>query len=189
MASSESRFNEAQRSILRDIARASIKEGLTHGHALRVDPATYDEALQQPGACFVTLHLHDQLRGCIGSLEAYRPLLEDVADNAYGAAFRDPRFVPLGAAEFDDLDIHLSVLSPATPMAFTSEADLLAQIRPEVDGLVLEDRGHRGTFLPSVWEQLPDREDFWRHLKLKAGLPQDYWSDTVKVSRYTTESF
>lgn len=189
MSSSEARFSPEQRSILKDIARASIKEGLNHGHPLHPDPLRYETALRELGACFVTLKHLGQLRGCIGSLEAYRPLVEDVADNAYAAAFRDPRFMPLTTAEFADLEIHLSILSPAEPMSFSDEQDLLAQIQPDIDGLVLEDRGHRGTFLPSVWESLQEKQDFWRHLKTKAGLPQDYWSNTLQVSRYTTESF
>lgn len=189
MSSTEPRFDPAQRSQLKDIARASIREGLKQGRAIWVDTLRYEAELTAPGACFVTLHLDGQLRGCIGSLEAYRPLVEDVAENAYAAAFRDPRFLPLTEQEFADLDIHLSILSPAEPMTFTDEADLLSQIQPNVDGLVLEDQGHRGTFLPTVWESLPEKEDFWHHLKTKAGLPQNHWSDTLKVSRYTTESF
>ena len=100
-----------------------------------------------------------------------------------------PRFQPVSASEFGDLEIHISVLSPPEPMIFTSEADLLRQIRPGIDGLILEDGAYRGTFLPSVWEQLPDPAQFLAHLKMKAGLPPNYWSDTLKVSRYTTESF
>jgi AmmeMemoRadiSam system protein A len=133
--------------------------------------------------------MHGELRGCIGSLEAYRPLVEDVAHNAYAAAFSDPRFTPLSETELIDVEFHISVLTPAAPMHFESEADLLSQLRPGIDGLVLEDAGHRGTFLPSVWESLPDAAQFLQHLKMKAGLPADYWSDNLKVSRYTSESF
>lgn len=154
-----------------------------------VAPENYSPALRDAGAAFVTLHQTGQLRGCIGSLEARQALVLDVADNAWAAAFRDPRFPPVTSDDIAELDIHISVLSPATPMQFESEADLLAQVRPGVDGLVLEASGRRGTFLPSVWEQLPRPEEFLQHLKLKAGLPADYWSATLRISRYTTHSF
>jgi len=120
-------------------------------------------------------------------LEARRPLAEDVVQNAFAAAFGDPRFPPVTEPEVDKLDIHISVLSPLEEMHFASEADLLRQIRPGIDGLVLEDGPYRGTFLPAVWESLPDKRDFLRHLKIKAGLPPDYWSNTLRVWRYTTE--
>jgi AmmeMemoRadiSam system protein A len=110
-----------------------------------------------------------------------------VAENAYAAAFRDPRFPPVSESEFTQLEYHISLLTPAEPLQFRDEADLISQLQPNVDGLVLEDGRHRGTFLPSVWESLPDRKQFLQQLKLKAGLSPDYWSDTVKVSRYTVE--
>ncbi|MDR9436741.1 MAG: AmmeMemoRadiSam system protein A [Thiohalophilus sp.] len=182
-------MDSAQRQQLLAIARQSIHHGLQHGRPLSVNAQDYDESLQQPGASFITLNLHAQLRGCIGSLEAWRPLIVDVAENAYAAAFRDPRFPPVNDIEFPQLEYHISLLNPAEPMQFTSESELLAQLRPHVDGLILEDKGHRGTFLPAVWESLPEPEQFWQHLKLKAGLPADYWSDTLKVSRYTVEEF
>ncbi len=171
------------------LARDSIRHGLATGRPLEVDVTAFDPELRKPGASFVTLDAHGRLRGCIGSLEAYRPLVVDVADNAFNAAFRDPRFPPVREDEFEDLRIHVSVLSPPEPLQFRDEADLLAQLRPGVDGLILEDRGRRGTFLPSVWEPLPDRREFLAHLKLKAGLPPDHWSPTLRVWRYTTESF
>ena len=183
------RLCEEERELLRKVARASIEHGLQTGRPLAVDTARYPRPLREPGASFVTLNEHGQLRGCIGSLEAIRPLVEDVAHNAYAAAYSDPRFPPLRASELPDLDLHISVLSPATPMQFDSEQDLIRQLRPGVDGLVLENGYHRGTFLPAVWESLPDPRDFLQHLKLKAGLPADYWSDTIRVSRYVTESF
>jgi len=143
--------------------------------------------LKEKRATFVTLTLNGNLRGCIGMLEACRPLAEDVAENAVSAAFRDPRFPPLTADEFENLEIHISVLSPPEEMAFSSEADVLAQIRPGIDGLILQEGFQKGTFLPSVWEELPETEMFFEHLKLKAGLPAGYWSDTLRVFRYTAE--
>lgn len=149
----------------------------------------YPAALQAERASFVTLTIDHQLRGCIGVLEAIRSLVVDVAANAFAAAFEDRRFAPLAAGEYPRLTIHISVLSPPAAMSFVSEADLLRQLRPMADGLVLEEQGYRGTFLPSVWETLPEPREFLRHLKRKAGLPEDYWTASLRVSRYTTESF
>ena len=180
---------EQERRLLLDVGKDSIRNGLAQGRALAVRSEDYPPALQARRASFVTLERHGQLRGCIGHLEACQPLVADVAENAWSAAFRDPRFPPMTAAELADLDIHISVLSPPEPLDFRSEADLLAQLRPGVDGLILEDGPARGTFLPSVWASLPQVQDFWLHLKHKAGLPGDHWSNTLRVHRYRTESF
>jgi AmmeMemoRadiSam system protein A len=180
---------EEEHILLHRVAREAVEYELQKGGYLPIDTSRYPRPLREPGASFVTLKKHGELRGCIGSLEAYRPLVEDVARNAYAAAFSDPRFTPLSEAELVDLEFHISVLTPAVPMHFESEADLLTQLQPGIDGLVLEDGIHRGTFLPSVWESLPDAVQFLQHLKMKAGLSPDHWSDTLKVSRYTSESF
>ncbi|WP_425482469.1 AmmeMemoRadiSam system protein A [Allochromatium palmeri] len=182
-------YDATERTALLDIAARSITHGLAHQRPLDLDPHDYPEPLRAIRATFVTLEHGENLRGCIGVLEAFRPLVVDVARNAFAAAFEDPRFPPLRAAEYPELTLKLSVLTPAEPLAFDSEADLLAQIRPGVDGLILSDRRHRGTFLPSVWEQLPNPHDFLEHLKRKAGLPMGYWSDSLRVDRYRTESF
>lgn len=179
---------QLQRQLL-DLAEASLRHGLDYGRPPEPDTARLPSPLREPGASFVTLKSHGELRGCIGSLSAHRPLALDVTHNAYAAAFSDPRFPPLREHELEGLEIHISILGPAEPVTFTSEAALLAQLRPGIDGLVLEEGLRRGTFLPSVWEQLPRPELFLRHLKQKAGLPADYWSETLQVSRYTTESF
>lgn len=168
-------------------ARESIKKGLC-GDILTVNAADCPEPLRVPRATFVTLHVDGKLHGCVGTLDARRPLVEDVVSNARSAAFHDSRFPALTWPEFEQLEIHISILSPPEPMMFSSEADLLAQLRPQVDGLILEDGHHRGTFLPSVWEQLPSPREFLRQLKLKAGLNQDYWSKNIHVQRYTAES-
>jgi len=182
-------ISQEGRTILLQTAADSIRYGLHHGQALAVQATDYPAELQAVRATFVTLtHLH-HLRGCIGMLEARRPLVEDVAENAFAAAFRDPRFPPLEESELWGLDVHISILTPAEAMSFTSEEDLVAQLRPGVDGLILHEHGRRGTYLPSVWESLPKPRDFLDHLKQKAGLPTDYWSDTLSVERYTTESF
>ncbi len=182
-------LSSALRSVLLDVAGQAIDYGLSYGRPQDVKLADYPAPLQELRATFVTLQREKQLRGCIGSLTPHRPLVADVAYNAYAAAFSDPRFPKLSTQERTQLDIHISVLSLPSPMTFHSEADLLAQIRPGVDGLILEDQGRRGTFLPSVWESLPNPRDFWMQLKRKAGLLPNHWSATLRVSRYTTESF
>jgi AmmeMemoRadiSam system protein A len=179
----------SQRNTLLTTARASIRHGLDSDSALEVEVEEFDQPLREERACFVTLHRNHNLRGCIGHLEAVQPLIRDVAENAFAAAFRDPRFSPLQESEMEGLDIHISILTLPRLLPFSTEQDLLSRLRPGIDGLILEDGSHRGTFLPSVWESLPDPESFLRHLKLKAGLPENYWSDTVTIQRYETESF
>jgi AmmeMemoRadiSam system protein B/AmmeMemoRadiSam system protein A len=175
------------RQMLLNLAKNSIYYGLQTGTPLAVNVANYPQELCQYLASFVTLEKHQHLRGCIGMLEAVRPLVVDIAENAFSAAFQDPRFPPLAVDEFEDLKLHISILTPSEPIIFSSEADLLALIIPGVDGLTLQEGNHRGTFLPSVWEQIPDPVLFLQHLKQKAGLPADYWSDTVQIYRYRTE--
>lgn len=181
-------LSKANQQQLLTLAKNSIEHGLQTGKPLPINLADFPVELTELRATFVTLEKHHELRGCIGMLEAVRPLAEDIAKNAYSAAFKDPRFLPLQADELDDLDIHLSILTSAEPIAFTSEQDLLGKLRPGSDGLILEEGHRRGTFLPSVWESLPEPEQFLRHLKQKAGLPASYWSDTIKIYRYRTEA-
>jgi len=173
---------------LLDVAVEAIRYEIVHGRPLRVDPAAYPPELHQMAATFVTLRRDGELVGCIGTLQPRESLVESVANNAGSAAFRDPRDLGPRPRTTNGLDVHVSILSPMEPMEFTSEEDLLRQIRPGVDGLLLEEGFARGTFLPSVWEQLPDPRDFLAHLKMKAGLPPTYWSDGLRVSRYTAES-
>lgn len=144
------------------------------------------------GACFVTLTVRsrgDRLRGCIGSLSPWRSLADDVIGNAVAAATRDPRFPPVSAGEVDDLRVEVSVLSAAEPIVFDSEEDLRARLRPGVDGLILSFGAQHGTFLPQVWEQLPDRAQFLDQLKVKAGLSPHWWDRRARVSRYTVASW
>ena len=182
-------FSEAQRATLLDSAWQCIRHGLSHGKALKVSTADFEPALTRPGASFVTLHAQGALRGCIGSLEAYRPLIEDVSEHAFAAAFRDPRFTPLRVEELDGINLDISVLGTPEALHFSSEQELLHQLRPGQDGLIMQDGTFRGTFLPAVWESLPEPEQFLRQLKLKAGLPAGHWSDTLQVWRYSTECF
>jgi len=182
-------YSTTERAALLGVALASIKSGLQTGHALKPDVGNYPPALAETRASFVTLNHDNTLRGCIGSLEPCTSLVSSVADNAYAAAFRDPRFPVLTLPELTGLTIQLSVLSPLQAVACDSEADLLRQLQAGIDGWVIQEKGSRGTFLPSVWEALPDPRMFLEHLKMKAGLATDYWSDTIEVWRYSTESF
>lgn len=178
--------HEYKGGILLPIARSTI------GNALDRKIGDIDESppwLQEKGASFVTLTMHQHLRGCIGSLEAHRPLLMDVKANAFAAAFRDPRFLPLTAAEFDDTEIEISLLSPQRPIAFSSEAEALAQLRPQVDGIVFQYGHYRSTFLPQVWEQLTSPVTFMAHLKHKAGLHPDFWHEDIQLYRYTVTKY
>lgn len=181
-------LDAAERRALIDVARTAIGGGLEGRLPRSKSLDAYTPALRVHAATFVTLEIGGALRGCIGTLEAFQPLIVDTAENAYSAAFRDPRFPAMTVREFAEVDIHISVLGVPEPMTFTSERDLVAQLRPGIDGLILNERGRRGTFLPAVWESLPDPREFLGQLKLKAGLPGDYWSDTIEVSRYTAAS-
>ena len=145
--------------------------------------------LHEKGASFVTLTQDGALRGCIGSLEAWRPLLKDVQENALAAAFRDPRFNPLSAVELPMTRVEVSLLTPAEAISFASEGDALAQLRPEIDGVILIAGDHHATFLPQVWEQLPDAASFMAHLKQKAGLSANYWGPDVRIERYQVQKW
>ena len=173
---------------LRAIARRAIRHGLTHHSAPALLPEDLAGELGQPGAVFVTLHLNDRLRGCIGSLEPRRALAEDVNENAYAAAFADPRFPPVTAQEEPMLALHISRILPAEPLPCRDEDDLLNLLRPGTDGLILQLGSRRATFLPSVWEDLPEPREFLRHLTAKAGLPPDFWDARLRFYRYEVES-
>jgi len=176
------------RQILLDVAKTSIEGALDQGREIPLSPKDYPGRLQMLQASFVTLHLGGRLRGCMGSLEATEPLVANVARNAYAAAFRDPRFGRLTREEFSQLEIHLSLLSSPEEISFASEAELIAQVRPGIDGLTLFEAGRRGTLLPSVWKSVGTAHEFLAHLKRKTGLPANYWSTTIRVERYTAES-
>ncbi|MEP7181554.1 MAG: AmmeMemoRadiSam system protein A [Betaproteobacteria bacterium] len=162
------------------IARAAIGSRLGAGG----DAVPGHAALDRPGATFVTLMQDDELRGCIGTLEPVRPLGIDVRENALAAAFRDPRFEPMRADEFEATAVEVSLLSASEPVVFVDEAHLMAQLRPGVDGVILEYGRHRATFLPQVWDALPSPGDFLAALKRKAGLPVDFRDAAMNVRRY-----
>jgi len=182
-------LNPQQHQALLKLARDSITSGVLTGSPLNIDLTDFSPELTEERASFVTLEINKQLRGCIGSLEAWQPLVEDIINNSWAAAFSDPRFPPVTQNELEVINFHLSILSKPKIMLFSSEEDLIQQLQPYIDGLVLEEGAKRATFLPSVWENLTDSKQFLSHLKQKAGLPTDYWSDNLRVHRYTTESF
>ena len=176
---------EAQASTLIELVRSSILFGLDTGGApaVRLD-GTVPPLLAGHGAAFITLRRRGALRGCIGSPVAMRPLIVDVVQHAFNAAFNDWRFPRLGWLELPDLSLSVSVLTPPMAMTFDGEADLLAQLRPGVDGLIIADQGRRSLFLPSVWEEIPERRQFLTTLKLKAGLPLEHSSPTFRAQRF-----
>lgn len=168
-------------STLLPIARAAIAGPL--GTPLDADESA--PWLRQHGASFITLNLAKKLRGCIGSLQAHRPLLNDVKANACAAAFKDPRFKPLTAAEYEKIDIEISLLSPLSALIFSDEASALAQLKPQVHGVIFQYGHHRSTYLPQVWDNFSDPTMFMATLKQKAGLPPNFWEPGIEIHVYT----
>lgn len=180
----ETQKEERGKTLVR-IARESLAEALGVG---KMEP--HEESwLREDGATFITLMANGELRGCVGSIQAHRPLIEDLKSNARAAAFRDPRFPQVQPAEFPGLSVEVSLLSKPEPFEVESEEDAIARLRPGVDGVILEYGAARSTFLPQVWEQLPDARQFLAHLKAKAGLSPAFWSPQIRLSRYTVEKF
>ncbi|HEV7517331.1 MAG TPA: AmmeMemoRadiSam system protein A [Thermoanaerobaculia bacterium] len=163
---------------------AIARESLAEAFGLERGPCPTEPWLAEPGATFVTLMEDGELRGCVGSLEAYRPLGEDVAANAQAAAFKDTRFAPLAPGELPRIAIEVSQLGPAVPLTVRSESEALARLRRGRDGVILDYRGARATFLPQVWEQLPEPASFLAHLKHKAGLSPAFWSPEIRLWTY-----
>lgn len=161
-------------------ARNAIAERL----GLPVQAEIDHPALNEPGATFVTLMKHGQLRGCIGSLEAHRSLDRDVRFNAVAAAFDDPRFSSMHAEEWPEVSVEVSLLAAAIPIEFGDEADALRKLRPGIDGVIFQFCERRSTFLPQVWESLPEPQEFLAQLKRKAGLSGDFWAQGVQLYRY-----
>ncbi len=176
-----------QGALLPVIVRAIITKQL--GIAATIPKTTEYPWLNDPAATFVTLKQNGELRGCIGSLKARYPLMDDLQNNAISAAFHDPRFPPLSKDELDQTQIEVSLLSEPEPVTFSGEADVLSQLKPNIDGIIFECGNYRSTFLPQVWEKLPSPELFMAQLKQKAGLAADFWSDDVLIYRYSVEKF
>ena len=171
---------------LLEVARQAIDFGLLNARPPTIDAQAFPECLREHRASFVTLKLNGRLRGCMGSLTARQPAVSDVSEHAFIAGFRDPRFAPVTSADASKITISVSLLSPSTSMEFEAEAELLAQLRPHIDGLIIASGLKRATFLPAVWESLPAARDFLAHLKQKANFTTD---DTgYKAWRYTVDS-
>ena len=182
------KFDAAIRSLLLMAAFKSIEQHL-RGTRHEPDASNQNPVLHEMCASFVTLKRHGVLRGCIGTLEPKRTLLQDVVANARAAAYEDPRFPPLTAPELENLQIEISVLTTTESIDVRSRVHLLKMLNPRVDGLTVQDGRRRATFLPSVWNSLPEPEDFYDALMRKAGFGRNYWSSNLKFFRYHTESF
>ena len=182
-------YTSDERATMLSIAVRSIEHGLAYRSALPVKTAEFPPRLRRKRGCFVTLRSSGELRGCTGSIVARQPLVRCVSEHAYSSAFLDQRFLPLGWEELEGLAISISILSSTVPIDFCGETELIAALRPGIDGLVFEHGRAVATLLPSVWRSLPDPREFIRQLKRKAGLAPDFWSDEIRVYRYTTEEF
>ena len=187
------RMNEKQGQILLKLARKTISEELgIKSKQEQISPASdfEDKSLQRKSGTFVTLKIHNQLRGCIGNLDASDPIIEGVKRNAINAAFNDFRFSPLTAKEFENVEIEISILSEPKPLEYKDGKDLINKLRPDVDGVIIRKGQASATFLPQVWEQLKRPEDFLSHLCTKAGLPSDTWkSSKLEVLTYNVQYF
>ena len=181
--------HDSDKQTLLEVARDSIQYGLQYAGPKPIDLKNFPASLQALRATFVTLRIQENLRGCIGSLDPIRPLVRDVAYNAYAAAFKDPRMSPLTFTELNKINISISILSPLESLDLQSETELLNFLKPGVHGLVLVSGHQRGTFLPSVWEMLPDPKDFIQGVKQKAGISAKSWPAGMQASIYTSLSF
>ncbi len=177
-------YSREEKALILETAAKSIRYFWEHKKELSVDPEDFPPALREKRAAFVTLKKRADLRGCIGSIVATRPLISDVAHNAHAAAFLDSRFLPLTPVEWSDLHLSVSVLTEPVPISFSDEDSFYAQLVPGRDGLILRDGSRSATFLPSVWESLPEPRSFIRHLKRKAGIPEDKPMERITVLRY-----
>ena len=173
--------------MLKTAARDALMHSINHSEELTVSLSEFPAALHIHQNTFVTLKYKGQVIGCMGSLEAERPLVNDVVHNAFSASYHDPRFPDPKSIDPEKIEVYISLLSAFEEIWFNSEQELLSKIRPGRDGLLMREGQRQGTFLPAVWESIPDPESFLKELKRKTGLPVDYWSDTIKVYRYTTE--
>ncbi|MGB1271500.1 MAG: AmmeMemoRadiSam system protein A, partial [Endozoicomonas sp.] len=192
--SGSSLLTGSQKKELLRLARQAITQGCSRGTPPEPKHTSQPPPFLREGACFVTLHKSDPednqtLRGCIGSTQAYRPLLDDVMNNAFASAFRDQRFPPVTENELGTIQIEISILTPQQPMAVSHEKDLLQQLRPGVDGLLIRNPRYSATFLPQVWEQLPNPRQFLAHLKHKAGIPPGIWPEDMECFRYQCFQF
>jgi len=190
MKENEGQLTKEQGKFLVKVAREIIREALFEGKIKRTPLDGLPDVFKRPGAAFVTITEHGQLRGCIGHIIAKEPLIRSVEDNAIAAAFEDPRFYPLRKDEFKDIKIEVSVLTEPKPLKYKDVNDLLNKLRPGIDGVIIKKGPYTATFLPQVWEQLPDKRMFLSHLCMKAGLPSDEWKKgDLEVYTYQVQAF
>jgi uncharacterized protein len=184
------RLSDEERITLLRLAREALQQGVRNLPLPTLDPEKLTPALREPGAAFVTLTIEGQLRGCIGALEPYQPLADDVREHAAAAALEDPRFPPVAPEELDRIEIEISRLTTPQPLAYGDPEDLLSKLRPHTDGVILRDGFRRATFLPQVWEKIPDKADFLDNLCYKMGAAPDTWRrKRLEVLTYEVEEF
>jgi len=186
---SDALLSPDEQELLLEVAEESLAHGLKRQRACDVVPDEFPETLRKPGCSFVTLRLQRELRGCIGTVEAHSPLVQDVAQNAFSAGFRDPRFTPLQEAEYAKLSLSISLLSEPEPVRAETEDDLLKQMGSRRDGWILRYGEQRGVLLPAVWDAISEPCDFLAALKRKARLPREFWSAELVVETFRAESF
>jgi AmmeMemoRadiSam system protein A len=186
----EQSLSEADRAFLLNLARLTIENFLHNKPKPKLDKNALNPALREDGACFVTLTINGYLRGCVGALEAYQSLAEDVCEHAIAAAFQDYRFPPVQLSEVNRLKIEISRLTKPEPIDYIDPSDLLHKLKPNIDGVVIRDGMRRATFLPQVWEKIPDREEFLEQLCMKMGSEPDLWrKKKLEVLTYRVEEF
>ena len=179
-----------EQNILLRLAREAIERGVKGEELPSLDPSSLPSNLREEGSSFITLTLHGQLRGCIGSLDPYESLAEDVREHAVAAALNDPRFPPVKEEELNGIQIEISRLTRPIPLEYKDANDLLSKLHPYVDGVILRDAFHRATFLPQVWEKIPEPEEFLNNLCFKMGVNHDLWrSKHLDVLTYQVEEF
>lgn len=184
------RLTEEEGRQLVEVARETIQKALFNPKDKSEPETASSPKFQERRGTFVTLTLNGALRGCIGHILPQETLIEGVRINAINAAFRDPRFRPLGQNEFEKIKVEVSILTEPKPLPYTDANDLLAKLRPGTDGVIIRKGYHQATFLPQVWEQLPNKKDFLSHLCLKAGLDRDAWArEKMEVHAYQVQAF
>ena len=182
-------LDDKEKKYLLSLARRSVRYYLENKKTLELEPGeVVSKKLTEDGACFVSIHLNGELRGCIGSLEAHRPLMQDVIENALSCAFEDPRFYPVDLPELEKVKFSISVLSEPKPLKVKDDKDLLKKLKPNKHGLIIRKGVARATFLPVVWEQIPEKEEFLAHLSRKAGLAPQEWRDTKSMEFFIYEA-
>ena len=183
-------LSEDEGKYLLGLARKTIKNRLVNLEGPQIDWKDIPEKFKKRLGTFVTINIEGNLRGCIGHIIPRESLIEGIRENAINAAFRDPRFPPLSKEEFDRIEIEISILTPPKELSYTDTKDLLKKLRAGIDGLIIKKGIYEATFLPQVWEQLPQKEEFLSHLCLKAGLSVDSWkTEKLHVSTYQVQAF